>query len=280
MIDLNAEGLIADIQRSSVHDGPGIRTTVFLKGCNMSCKWCHNPETIAGEPEYILYPDNCIGCKRCREGCYSGARVLCGRLLTVDHVFEEVMRDLPFYGEDGGITISGGEPTLQPHFTENLLMLAKSAGIKTAIESNLSLSWDIIDKIANCCDLIMCDLKTWDRSLHKQYTGITNENIISNIKKLDNKGISLIIRTPVIAQVNDTMEELGGILSFVAGIKSLLHYEILTYHSLGQAKGLLKNGSKTFGFETPELGKLEGMLRQFSAYQLPIKINGRAFSYG
>ena len=134
-------GLIADIQRCSIHDGPGIRTTVFLKGCPLSCVWCHNPECISPEPQTLFYPEKCIGCGFCAEGCYTGARVTCGREMTPEEVFREIERDAPYYGADGGLTVSGGEPLMQADFCAALLDICKSRGVHRAVETSL-LFWN------------------------------------------------------------------------------------------------------------------------------------------
>ena len=157
-------GLIADIQRCSIHNGLGIRTTVFVKGCPLSCVWCHNPECIAPEPQTLFYPEKCIVCGFCAEGCYTGARVTCGREMTPEEVFREIERDAPYYGADGGLTISGGEPLMQADFCAALLDICKSRGVHRAVETSL-LFWNpqVMEKI----DLLMADLKIWDDEAHK-----------------------------------------------------------------------------------------------------------------
>jgi len=135
-------GVVADIQRFSLHDGPGIRTSVFMKGCNMRCAWCHNPETVAFEPEVLLAMENCIGCGKCDEGCFSGARVFCGREMSVEDVMVQVMLDVPYYKDTGGLTITGGEPACQTGFCLELIQRCRSEGIHTAVETNMNINWD------------------------------------------------------------------------------------------------------------------------------------------
>ena len=130
-------GIVADIQRASVHDGPGIRTTVFLKGCPLHCAWCHNPECISSQPQMMYYPEKCIGCGLCHKGCFSGARVMCGKEMTVEEVVREVLLDRDYYGPDGGVTFSGGEALAQKAFLNGLIDECKANGISCAVETSL-----------------------------------------------------------------------------------------------------------------------------------------------
>jgi len=223
------KGIVADIQRFSLHDGPGIRTTVFLKGCPLNCAWCHNPECIAFEPQVMFYPEKCIGCGKCDKGCVCGARVICGREMTTDEVLSEVLLDKPYYKNNGGLTISGGEPLAQPAFTLELLQKCRENGIHTAIET--SLFYFYMD-IFQACDLMLVDCKLWDDKLHKTYTGVSNKNILENIRRLDELGIPYIVRTPVIPGVTDT----ENIASFVKSLKNAKKHELLPYNPLGIEK--------------------------------------------
>ena len=225
------KGMITDIQHASVHDGPGIRTTVFLKGCPFHCAWCHNPECIAFEPQLLWYPEKCIGCGKCEEGCFSGAKVICGKEMTVQEVFEEIMLDKPYYSDNGGVTVSGGEPLAQPEFTLALLKKCRENHIHTAIETCLYIYHEEIFKH---CDLIMADLKIWDEEKHKQYTGVSNKSIIENFKKLDKLNIPFIMRTPVIEGITDV--EVKEISRFAKTLKNIQKYELLPYHPLGITK--------------------------------------------
>ena len=163
--------LVSEIQSFSIHDGPGIRTTVFLKGCPLRCEWCHNPECISPLAEELYYPEKCIGCGRCSEGCFAGARVVCGKKMSAEEIFSEVMRDKRYYGTEGGLTVSGGEPLMHKELTKRLLTLAKENGIGTAVESSLFI-WD--EEIFSLCDVVMADLKIYDNEAHKRYTGVSN----------------------------------------------------------------------------------------------------------
>lgn len=244
---------IADIQRCSVHDGPGIRTTVFLKGCPLHCVWCHNPECISFEPEILNYPEKCIGCGQCDRGCFSGAKVICGKELSAENLMEEIRRDRPYYGDDGGVTVSGGEPLAQPGFTEDLARSCRSEQIHFAVETSLYASWETAKPVLRLCDLVMADVKTWDTELHKSLTGVSNERIIDNIRRLDETGIKYILRTPVIDGVNDG--EVKSICDFAKTLKNLLYYELLPYHPLGESKNRAL-GKAIHRFRTPSYEKL------------------------
>lgn len=229
-------GLVADLQRCSIHDGPGLRTTVFLKGCQLNCAWCHNPETISFSPEEMRYPEKCIGCGECESGCFSGARVICGKEMTVSEVMEEVLLDKPYYGKDGGVTVSGGEPLCQPSFTEAILLECRSRGIHTALESNLCLPAQKALPILAKADLLMADLKLWDPKLHEKWTGLSNEAVKENFMKASELGIPVILRTPVVSGINDSEHEIRAIARFASGLKTLRYYELLQYHPLGIGK--------------------------------------------
>lgn len=231
------KGLVTDIQRASFHDGDGIRTTVFLKGCPLSCLWCHNPECIPFEKEVMEYPEKCIGCGMCDEGCFSGARVVCGKEMTACEVFEEINSDIPYYLNGGGVTVSGGEPLAQKDFTRELITLCRQTGINCAIETSL-IYYD--EEIFNNLDFIMADLKIWDNELHKEYTGVSNNAIKENFIKLNRLNIPIIARTPVIPDINQEIDKISG---FLKALENVRQYELLPYHPLGQTK------SKALGVE-------------------------------
>lgn len=235
-MDNQVKGLITNIQRTSVNDGPGIRTTVFLKGCNMRCAWCHNPESNRFEPEVVMNPELCLQCGYCEQGCYSGARKLCGQYLTVEQVLEDVLMDQPYYGEDGGLTISGGEPFMQPEFVQALLRTAKEQGIHCGIETNATALFDVMKEALPFVDIWMVDLKAFNDDIHKENTGISNEQIKENIIHLDQHGARIVLRTPIVSGINDTVEELEEIIAFGAQLQHLEYYEALPYHPLGLSK--------------------------------------------
>lgn len=227
------KGLIADIQRGSVHDGPGIRTTVFFKGCPLRCAWCHNPECISFAPQELFYPEKCIGCGKCKEGCFSGARVLCGRTATAEDVLNEVLEDAAYYGSEGGVTFSGGEPLAQPEFLAETAALCRERGISTAVETSMI---EFYPEILQGMRWIMADLKLWDPALHRKYTGVGNERIRENLRAANALGVPMILRTPVIPEVNGRAEEIKAIAAFAWGLENVRKYELLPYHPLGNAK--------------------------------------------
>ena len=218
-------GVLTAIQRFSLHDGPGIRSTVFFKGCNMRCAWCHNPETLSPAPEVLYYESKCVGCGacaavcpshtvaggkmvydrskcddggRCAQVCFSGALEVCGFEADVDRVLFEVMQDEAYYARSGGgVTLSGGEVLLQPAFALDLLRALRARGVHTAIESNLNVPFSVLEPLLPELDLVMCDLKTWDDGLHRKYTGVSNARIKENIARLKETGVPVIVRTPV-----------------------------------------------------------------------------------
>ena len=268
-------GIVSNIQRASLHDGPGLRTTIFLKGCNMACKWCHNPETIDFTPEYLAYPDKCIGCDRCTEGCFSGAKVLCGKEMTVKEVIDEALLDKDYYYPDGGITISGGEPLCQFEFTKSILKHAKKAGLHTAIETNLNINFDKISEIFPYCDLIMADLKIFDNAKHKEFTGVGNELILDNLKKLADAGIPLIVRTPLIQNVNDSEEEIKNMALFLQDFDDMLYFELLPYHALGLSKKSENNPQDRYAPpEKEKIAELTGIAQKYldNIYVANVKI--------
>ena len=233
------KGIVTDIQRSSVHDGPGLRTTVFFKGCPLKCRWCHNPECISFEKQILQYPEKCIGCGMCDKGCFSGAKVVCGKEMTAQEILKEILADKAYYGNDGGVTFSGGEPLAQRQVLDECINLAKENGIGCAVETSLIyFDEDIFTKL----DLVMADLKIWDDVLHKEYTGVSNEVIIANFRKLDELGIPIIARTPVIPEIEQGIDKIS---QFLKGLKNVKQYELLPYHPLGEAKRTAMGLEKT-----------------------------------
>lgn len=244
------KGIVADIQRASVHDGAGIRTTVFLKGCPLHCAWCHNPECIDDKPQLMYYPEKCIGCGLCSKGCFSGAKVICGKEMTVQEVMAQVMLDRDYYGENGGATFSGGEPLAQNVFLHGLIDQCRAAGISCAVETSL-VYYD--EALLRKLDFVMADLKIWDDALHKKYTGVSNQKIKEHFQMLNELGIPIIVRTPVIPEIQ---QEIPKISAFLKELKQVKRYELLPYHPLGkmkrQALGLPED---TFSIPTEEYWK-------------------------
>ena len=215
-------GRIFNIQRFSIHDGPGIRTIVFFKGCYMRCAWCSNPESQAYEIETL------------QEG---GKAKVVGRDVTVDDIMPEILADLPYYRRSGGgVTLSGGEVLGQVDFACELLKRCKEAGLHTAIESAASTSYDKIEKLLPYLDLYLMDIKLIDPVRHREYTGVDNALILENARRVAKSGVELIIRTPVIPGVNDNEADISAIASFARSLGSVREHHLLPYHRLGQDK--------------------------------------------
>lgn len=246
------KALIADIQRASVHDGPGIRTTVFFKGCPLNCAWCHNPECISFEPQILHYPEKCIGCGMCDEGCFSGAKVVCGKEMTVQELLAQILLDRDYYGSDGGVTFSGGEPMAQKAFLKQIIAACKENGIHCAIETSL-ISYD--EEIFSAMDYIMADLKIWDSELHKAYTGVENTQIKENFIRLNGLGIPIEARTPVIPEIQQDIAEISEFLKKLENVK---WYKLLSYHPLGGSKRQAL-GLEPDGFTVPSAEYMEGL---------------------
>ena len=270
----NQTGVIFDIKKYAIHDGPGIRTTVFFKGCPMRCSWCHNPESWSPEPEPMFRAVRCIRCGQCVEicpedaitfsnelphtdsarctrcgtcipACPSQARAIAGREVTVDEVIMEIAKDTVFYdASGGGVTFSGGEPLMQPDFLTALLGECRLRGIHTAIDTCCYAEGAIMEKIAPLADLFLCDIKHVDPGKHKQFTGVENGQILENISFLTKSGRPVIIRIPVVPGFNDTVEEITAVVEFVKSLEAIQQIDLLPYNSAGvsKARRLGRNG--------------------------------------
>ena len=228
---------VTNIQRFSLNDGPGIRTTVFLQGCNMRCDWCHNPETIPMHPVEMFYKDKCIGCGKCKEGCTSGARAMSSREMTVEEVMREVRQDKLYYDESGGgVTVSGGEPSLRADFVMALADACHAEGIKIAVETNMSLPWAQIEPMLRKMDLVMCDIKLNATVEHMKHTGVDNQTVFNSIGRTSKLGIPVIVRTPLVPGVTDSVENLKPIAEYIAKMDNIVRYELLNFNPLGGSK--------------------------------------------
>ena len=253
--------MIFDIQRFSVHDGPGIRTTVFFKGCNLRCRWCHNPESWSPEPELERYPDKCISCggcvRACPHGAYTasgwdaarctacgacaavcptGAARLAGYEKSAEAILETVLRDRPFYGAEGGITASGGECLLQIDLLEALLRGAKAAGIATAVDTAGNVPWVRFERVLDCADLFLYDVKAATPALHREMTGADNARIVDNLRRLTRAGARVWVRVPLIPGVAAEIDELRRIGALLVETGGIERVELLNYHRLGFGK--------------------------------------------
>ncbi|HSB67265.1 MAG TPA: glycyl-radical enzyme activating protein, partial [Anaerolineales bacterium] len=251
-------GIIFDIKRYAINDGPGIRTAVFLKGCPLECWWCHNPEGQSSKPQIMYRPNRCksmqacleacpVGaitwndgpqtdwnicdhCGKCADVCYSGARELIGREVDVDQLMAEIERDIPFYDQSvGGVTFTGGEPLLQMKFLDEILVACKKQHIHTTVDTSGYSSWANLQTILPIVDLFLYDIKLMDATKHLKYTHVSNRRILSNLEKLSAEGASIIVRLPLIPGVNDDEENLHQCGSFLASIRNLQGVEVMPY---------------------------------------------------
>ena len=265
------KGVIFNIQRFCTDDGPGIRTTVFLKGCNLRCAWCHNPEGQSAEREWMQEPDRCVGCGRCAEVtvedtefvCFHGAKTLCGKNYTADEILREVQKDALFYrNSGGGVTFSGGECMLQADFLEEILKKCKENGIHTAIETAGHVPYSAFERILPYVDLILYDVKCLDAETHKRYIGVGNELILQNLQKLLSLGKAIWVRIPIIPGVNDTEDEMRNIRRFLEACGMPERVELLPYHAFGEHK-YAAVGREFVRFETPGKSEMDRLKRIF-----------------
>lgn len=259
-------GTIFDVKKFSIHDGPGIRTTIFFKGCPLSCWWCHNPESQAMEPELMYWPSRCIRCGACLEVCeqgaisldgdtvftdrekctlcgacvevcYAEAREMVGREMTVAKVMAEIEKDVVFYDESGGgATFSGGEPLSQPGFLLALLRACREQEIHTAVDTCGFAPWEIFDTIREHTDLFLYDLKLMEDAQHREFTGASNELILRNLQMLSERGHDIFLRVPIIPRINDDDESIRQMGEFAATLPHLGRVDILPYHHTGIEK--------------------------------------------
>jgi len=260
-------GTVFNVQRYSTEDGPGIRTTVFLKGCPMRCPWCHNPEGISPRPELVWYATRCIGardclsacprgaleltpegmridrgscdaCGRCEEACPAAALEVIGRRRTLEEVLDEVLRDRVFYEKSGGgVTLSGGEPCLQREFARELMVRLREEGVHVALDTCGSAPPEVFRELADLADLVLYDLKLMDPALHREYTGIELERVLTNAEWLAHAGKLAWVRTPVIPGYTDTEDNIRSIARFIKErMPNVERYDLLAYNNTCQGK--------------------------------------------
>lgn len=259
------QGKIFKIKRFSLHDGPGIRTSVFLKGCPLRCAWCHSPEGLNDGNELWHNKSLCIGCGQCVESCSlkalelrsgngheivinrnacklngacvkvcpSGAMQFTAKSMTTEEVFDEIEKDRLYYNiSGGGLTLTGGEPCFQPEFSKDILMKCRSANINTAVETCLHTAWETIEELSEYIDLFIADLKIIDPEKHQDYTGLTNDIILDNFRRLASAGMNIIVRVPLVHDITDTPENLESIHMFVSLANKDIPIEYIKYNAL------------------------------------------------
>ena len=293
-------GRLFEIQRFSIHDGPGIRTTVFLQGCPLSCLWCHNPE---GHPDHSLIsfqPDKCVGCLACfaacqREAhrmeddrhtldrslcvacgtctaeCHAGALEKVGREATVAEVIDEVLEDEPFYEiSGGGMTLSGGEPLCQLDFAAALLTEARARNIHCAVETSGAVPFDYIASIQPLVDLFLYDLKETDPERHREFTGVSNDRILANLKQLHAAAARIRLRLPLIPGYNDRPEHFARVVDLVGILPGLEGVELMPYHRLGTSKQARFDLEPGLDLDPPSAATVDGWIDVFTRLGLQV----------
>ncbi len=223
-------GIIFDIKKFAIHDGPGIRTTIFFKGCPLNCWWCHNPESIRSLPERIKVNHLNSNENICEEELF-------GKKYSVEDLLREIKKDQVFYDESGGgVTFSGGEPMLQLKFLKEVLVECKQSGIHTAVDTSGYVIKRLFSQIYDFTDLFLYDLKIFDNDLHREFTGVSNEIILSNLKYLIDRGNKVIIRIPLIPTITDTEKNLSELATYTMKLKNVKKVDLLPYNEIAEAK--------------------------------------------
>lgn len=277
---------ICNIQRYSLHDGAGIRTNVFFKGCPLACQWCANPESQQPRPELLFQREKCSGCGRCvracpekleqyggegcrrcfacADACLTGARERCGQAMRPEDIIGEAEKDaLFYYHTGGGITFTGGEPFAQPRALLELARAAKQRGMSTAVETCGHTGWENIRNVLPYLDEVLYDVKLVDGGRHAQYTGVDNQLILDNLRRLAQEDRhKLIVRVPLISGVNDTDENIQALLALVEEL-GIERVDFLPYHRLGENK-YARLGKEAHTFDAPDADAVERILRMFA----------------
>lgn len=303
---LSPRGSIFNIERFSTHNGPGVRSTVFLKGCPLSCIWCHNPEGLDGREE-VYWARNlcrhcgicvrecpegaiqvntngeivtdralCTACGKCIEVCPVNARTLFGRCLTPKEVLDEVKKDSVFYDESGGgVTFSGGEPLSQINFLVDCLKLCHSEGFHICLDTSGYAPKSFIEKISPFVNLFLYDVKIIDDSLHKKFTGVSNELILANLRYVDSINKSIWARIPIIPTINDSYENLRMTAEILKNLENLERVNLLPFHKIGSEKYLgLSKEYEAFNYDVPEDEIMEEYMQIFKEKGLNVKLGG------
>ena len=297
--------LVSNIQRFSVDDGPGIRTTVFFKGCNLRCAWCHNPECISSgvsiqltkisctlcgkcaslcqnqghkfiDGQHEINRTNCIGCGKCAYYCPASAISIIGKSYTPEELITEILKDRKYFeSSGGGVTFSGGEPMLHPEYLQKVLRLAKEAGLHTAIDTAGNIPFSSFEMVLPYTDLFLYDIKIWDEPKHRQATGVSNQLILDNLRRLTAAGADVFIRTPVIMEWNGQIQEFEHISAYLADLpKPVKLIQLLPYHSYGVGKYETLGLVNTIRDHTPPSDEfMQQALQPYLDKDLPARIS-------
>lgn len=270
-MEMRNSGFIFDIKKYSVNDGPGIRTTVFFKGCPLNCWWCHNPESQQSKPEEV---DNCAF--RWNFSHSSSKSKMVGSQVLVSEVMREVEKDLPFYEESkGGATFSGGEPMLQIDFLQSLLSECKKMDINTAIDTTGYAPLTDFEKVYDTTDVFLYDLKLMDDKLHYEYCGVSNKLIHENLKELSSRGSKIILRLPIIPTLTDTEKNITETISFISTLKNIREIDLLPFHTTAKSKyERMKRENKVVELIPPTKEYMNELKNRFSQLGIPIKVGG------
>jgi len=259
----STSGIIFDVKKFAIHDGPGIRTTVFLKGCPLNCWWCHNPESQHFFEEKITNSQN--------------KQEIIGRKVSINEIMKEIEKDRIFYDEsgEGGVTFSGGEPMSQPEFLKDLLLHCKQLDFHTTLDTTGFSPRNSIESIMEYVDVFLYDIKFIDNSMHQKYTGVSNKDILANLLFLSQNGKKIFIRIPIIPTINDTDEEIRKMISFISNLDHIERIDLLPFHKIGKEKyrrlGLSYNMEDFF---EPSQDMMKKLKQQFESTGFPVNIGG------
>ena len=304
-MESETKGLVFDIKKYAIHDGPGIRTTVFFKGCPLQCLWCHNPESWRSRSELGFRKNRCVGCGQCAEVCpreaislvesrpvteadkcvlcgrcvdvcVAGARQLIGRKMTVSEVMAEVERDVIFYDQSGGgVTFSGGEPLMQPDFLLALLNRCRALNIHAAVDTSCYTEPGIVEMVAERADLFLCDVKHMNNEMHERFTGVGNNLILENIRRISKLDKKIIIRIPIIPGFNDDPANIESTGKFAASLTGVGRIDVMPFNRGGIEKSArLMGGIESMRAENPDEDKMGEIAKNLIKYVFEVKIGG------